>query len=154
MGTIAVAGGAGSVEVTETERGVVWVALPTVPMRSPLVVNQQAAVAVLPAGWPTFASPQTIYAQPGNPYAEIGQAELAAGPSGEALTFANVLDELEPNGALGSSLKIAESPRETTEREVAERESTGPAPATGPISSDALSAAFPADGAEVAAWCV
>lgn len=151
VGRIAVAG-YGLFGITETDSGVVLVAFATPLDLSPFAINQQAAVAALPVGASTFAAPQTIYAEPGNPYAEIRQAALAAGPSGAGLTFANILDELQPSGALGSSVKIAESPQEATEREVAERESFGLTPTTGTISTEALGAAFPADGARVAAW--
>jgi hypothetical protein len=150
VGTVAVAGGGrGSVSATETEGGVVLVAVPTALLPPPSVVNQQVAVAALSAGGVEFAQPQTIEAEPGNPYAEVASAELAAGPGGAALTFANTVYELQPGGTFGVPLEVTESPPEAAEREAVDRESE---PSTGPISTEDLSAAFPADGAQVAAW--
>jgi hypothetical protein len=150
-GVIAV-GGDGSLSVAETEQGAVLVAYPTALATAPSPTDQQAAVAALPAGATTFAQPQVINAEPGNPGVEIGEADVAAGPGGGAFVFADKVDELEPSGVFANPLTVRETPREIAERKAAERESLGAKPTTGPIDTEAFGAALPADGARVMVW--
>jgi hypothetical protein len=149
QGKVIAVGDNGSLSVTQTAGGAVLIAYPTAPTGEPWPAGRQADVITL---LPDETSSELVDADPNNPNAEIGQAEVAAGPSGAALTFADKVDELEPNGSFGTPLIVGESPQETAERETANRESIAPRPSTGPISTEDLGAAFPADGAQVAIW--
>jgi hypothetical protein len=146
-------GGFGPLSVAETEAGAVLIAYPTAVVTQPSPVNQQAAVATLPPpGGTTFSQSQTVDAEPDNPYAEIHRAAIAAGPGGAALAFADKVDALQPSGLFGNPLPVGESPQEAAERETTARESAEPKPSTGPISTEDLAVALPADGAQVAVW--
>ncbi len=135
-----------SPSVTETATGTALVASQTVPLlpaANQAGVSAQAQVSMLLPGASRFASPQTIYAVPGDGYAEADGIGAFAGPGGAAIAFSGEgiqPNELElapvgPGGVFGSPLAAT-----------AINISSGTVGYVGPV------AALPADGAQVVAW--
>jgi hypothetical protein len=133
----------GGLSAIETKTGVVLVAFHSATPTAP--ANHQAEVASLPVDGANFTSPEAIEGEPITRYSEVWPAELSAGPGGAALALGNKIFPLEPNGRIGASIVVKESPSE-----VAEVEAVGREPFENPIGCCEVSVALPSDGAWIA----
>ena len=102
--------------MTETATGTALVASQTVPLlpaANQAGVSAQAQVSMLLPGASRFASPQTIYAAPGDGYAEADGIGAFAGPGGAAIAFSgegiqpNELESSPPSSWAGRRVRLA-----------------------------------------------